>query len=246
MKINGRLGNQLFQIATAYTMAKKTSQPFVMVFNQSTEYESHYKEYFRDIKFISTNEVPVDIKYFSERRPGMNTFKFNENLLSICAMRNIMLDGYFQTGKYFNNYFNNLKKIILKKKVQINNGYFIHVRRGDYLTDARFQIDYTKYFKIAIEYFPKDANYFVVSDDIEFCKNYDLFKNLKKEFIELDPIDTIHFMSGCRGGICANSSFSWWGAYLGQREIVTMPRQWFHDGMDKSDLFFENVKVIDF
>ena len=51
-------------------------------------------------------------------------------------------------------------------------------------------------------------------------------------------------MAGCRGGICANSSFSWWGAWLSSREIVTMPHQWINNGMDTTGVFFENVKII--
>ena len=182
--------------------------------------------------------------YYCERKPGANSFKYNEHLQQLCYNGDIFLDGYFQTYKYFANYKDSLKLLFLKKKVQPIDGYFIHVRRCDYVNHHLFTFNYKKYFKRAIQHFPKDSAFYVVSDDTAWCKNFSLFKNY--QIMELDTLDTLHFMASCRGGICANSSFSWWGAWLGPCEIVTMPRQWINNGLDTSDVFFENVKVIDF
>ena len=251
MQITGRLGNQLFQIATAYALARQSNQNFVMVYNGYNQYEQEYKSYFHELPWITRQNLPnsPNLNIYSEKHGGVNCFQYNSNLnLKVQELKSqaLYLDGYFQNEKYFKCYTDNLKKMFLKKPVENVNGYFIHVRRGDYVNHPVYEIDYTSYLKKAIEHFPKDSQFYVVSDDITYCKTSEMFKQLTLAlltFVELDTIDTLNFMAACKGGICANSSFSWWGAYLGGREIVTFPKQWINNGMEV-DIFFENSIVI--
>jgi hypothetical protein len=242
MKINGRLGNHLFQIATAYALSKQTNQDFVIVYYEHLSID--YISYFPELKFV-TNATGHTQRY-SEASPGVSCFVFNEGLKNMCANGDILLDGWFQTEKYFKEYLPDLKNMFLKRPVKEIDGYFIHVRRTDYVNNARFDLCNIEYYKLSLEHFPKDATFYIVSDDINYCKSLEVFQNLEnKEFPVLDALDTLHFMAGCRGGICANSSFSWWGSYLGKREIVTMPHKWIN-GMEYRDVHPENVILIDF
>lgn len=245
MQITGRLGNNLFQIAVAYSLAKKYTTDFFMVYNDYNKYEQEWISYFNDVKFIPRHKLPMLNQTFSEKCNGINCFQYHPQLEHLIG-DNIFLDGYFQTEQYFKQNLPELRSLFLKREIMDTNGYFIHVRRGDYVNHPVYTIDWSEYFRKAIKHFPEGSQFYIVSDDIKYCKESDLFNDFKVEFVELDTLDTLHFMAGCKGGICANSSFSWWGAYLCKREIVTMPKQWINNGMDTSQVYFEGAIVIDF
>jgi hypothetical protein len=242
VQITGRLGNHLFQIATGYALSKDLGTNFVMVFNSYNKYEQEYIPYFTDVQFTPLVCVPRGVNYYSEKRAGVNCFQYNPQIMKLCK-DDIYLDGYFQHQGYFEKYVCDLRRLFLKNPTFKVEGYFIHVRRGDYVNHPVYTINYDSYFRKAIEYFPKDAHFYICSDDINFCKQSELFTNIVSHFIDTDPLDTLAFMAGCRGGICANSSFSWWGAFLGGREIITMPAQWINNGMEVG-LYFDNVIVL--
>jgi hypothetical protein len=125
------------------------------------------------------------------------------------------------------------------------------VRRGDYVNHPLHQIEYDSYFPKAISYIlekDKDAHFYIVSDDIEYCKTYRVFNNINKTFLESVPeLETLYFMSFCwKGGICSNSTFSWWGSYLNQNpdKIVVFPSKWLNNN-SPNDIYYENSVVID-
>jgi hypothetical protein len=110
----------------------------------------------------------------------------------------------------------------------------VHVRRGDYV-DNNFYVDLTKtdYYQLAMGEFPK-GQFLVFSDDIAWCKKQDMFKGC--EFVdEQDPIKAINLMASCVGHIIANSSFSWWGAYISPHDgAVICPIQWYADEVERT------------
>jgi hypothetical protein len=115
------------------------------------------------------------------------------------------------------------------------------VRRGDYVTSPKTNsvhgtcsLEYYYDSFNLIEKQHKNSHYFIFSDDIEWCKqNLEFIKN--KTFIELSANERDHeemyLMSQCKHNIIANSSFSWWGAWLNQNpdKMVIAPKKWFHD-----------------
>jgi hypothetical protein len=132
----------------------------------------------------------------------------------------------------------------------VQNQYFIHVRRGDYLKTPQFYvIDYDKYYSLAIEHImtkDPDATFCIFSDDIEYCKTYHVFNNINKTFLDYDDFLTIYAMSLCsKGGICCNSTFSWWGSFMNENpdKIVTMPSRWLNNDW-QNDVFYKNVVKI--
>lgn len=161
--------------------------------------------------------------------------------------------GYFQCEKYFKDIGNDiLKEFTINKKLssyskeiklKIENSLnpiSLHVRRGDYISNKKANkvhgtcdIDY---YKNSINYFKEkfdNLNFFIFSDDIEWVKN-----NLNVEnavYIEGKedriPHEDILLMSLCTHNIIANSSFSWWGAWLNKydNKIVVAPKRWFQD-----------------
>lgn len=136
-----------------------------------------------------------------------------------------------------------------EKIASCNNPVFIHVRRGDYI-NLGWNIASTDYYKKACDYMKKnvpDAEFFVFSDDIDFIKNeFDIgypFKIIENvNFANGVDYKDMQLMTYFKHAIIANSSFSWWGAWLMQNKnkIVLAPKPWF----PLSDLSFNINQII--
>jgi hypothetical protein len=120
------------------------------------------------------------------------------------------------------------------------------VRRGDFLKLPHSEVHYVQteaYYRKAIELFKgQNVVFKIFSDDLEWCKAQPVFQELeKKEFVEEpNEIRALGLMASCSGGfICANSTFSWWGAFLGAykyRSTICVPKEWMR-GFDTRGLF---------
>ena len=139
-------------------------------------------------------------------------------------------DVYLQDEEFFKDSAQSIKALYGGGIREIDN-VSIHVRRGDYVNNP-FYVDLmeTEYYPKAMAQFP-DAEFILFSDDIEWCKNQDIFKGC--EFAEGTELEDLNLMASCRGHIIANSSFSWWGAYLGRGQVVA-PLEWYSDGIERT------------
>jgi len=161
---------------------------------------------------------------------------------------NTYLYGYFQTEIYFKTLRNELLQIFriqqeidlinssLISQMKSENSISIHVRRGDYLNSPFEILDIQNYYQKAIEFIQKEINspvfYIFTNDYLWVEKNFELL-NIKKTIVKINSdnqsyLDMI-LMSNCKHNICANSSFSWWGAWLNTNpsKIVIAPDRWF-------------------
>ena len=140
-------------------------------------------------------------------------------------------DIYLQDPKYFNKYRNEIRQ--LYGQGEKDERVAIHIRRGDYITTHKnFYVNLIDdgYYARAMEHFPNER-FLVFSDDIEWCKK--VFKDLPCDFSEGKSVEEdLKLMSGCKGVIMANSSLSWWGAYLGSGQVI-YPKKWFKDGVQR-------------
>lgn len=140
-------------------------------------------------------------------------------------------DIYLQEPKYFDEYRSDIRRLYgdgIVKKDYVG----IHVRRGDYI-DNPFYVDLTKtdYYQKAMAMFP-DCRFIVFSDDIAWCKANPIFKDC--EFSEgKSEVEDMNSMAGCKGIIMANSSFSWWAAYLSDAKVIA-PKAWYTDGIERT------------
>ena len=97
------------------------------------------------------------------------------------------------------------------------------------------------YYARAMHRFPKER-FLIFSDDIEWCKK--AFKDLPCDFSEGKTAEEdLKLMAGCKGIVMANSSLSWWGAYLGKHEKVIYPKHWFADGIQRVGFLKEWICV---
>jgi hypothetical protein len=173
-----------------------------------------------------------------------------ENAIIYWALRNNK--NYIPDGKWINfsfdeNELSDSNKRVLNE-IRSSNSVFVHVRRGDYFSPYykdRFEgccsIDY---YRSAIEYVKEQISqpkFFVFSDDITWSKENLPLK--ETTFIDWNkgkdsPLD-MFLMSNCKVAIIANSTFSFWGAKLGEpKTIVTYPKRWFNPPYEVGDLFY--------
>lgn len=138
----------------------------------------------------------------------------------------VIPDIYLQSEEFFKEYAEEIKKLYGEDIGWIPE-VAIHVRRGDYVNNS-FYVDLfaNGYYERAMALFP-DKQFLVFSDDIEWCKQQEVFKGCS--FSEgNDEITDMNLMASCSGNIIANSSFSWWAAYLNPNHgKVVAPKDWY-------------------
>jgi len=248
IKLMGGLGNYLFQIATAYSIALRDNKTLICDTNDILRIHQPYTKYLDNI-FNKIN--------FSSELQNLNNvdevdFTYNE-IPKIDG--DLKLNGYFQSEKYFINHRGdilNLFSINDDTKTYLEGKYndilglstcSIHVRRGDYLHKQNYHpvqdIDY--YYK-SLNKVGYDKHFLVFSDDMEWCKqNFNFIPN--KTFIEgNEDYQDLYLMSMCNNNIIANSSFSWWGAWMNTNENkkIISPSKWFGNNnlhLNTNDLY---------
>jgi len=231
--LQGGLGNQLFQISAAISLALENND--IAVFdknnydlpNQGSRCESYLRNIFRNLKFSSNLSIEL-----AHQEPSYCYQK-------IPYQPNLCLVGYFQSEKYFVKHHDIIQqifsvdkdslKVIEKKYSEIlkKNPISLHVRRGDYKKFSEYHpLCSMGYYEKAISYFPSNSFFLVFSDDMEWCKQNFVQDNFSFAEGNKDYID-FYLMSLCKSAIMANSSFSWWAAWLGEKDTVIAPDRWF-------------------
>jgi len=239
----GGIGNVMFKIAASISLSIDNKVDYIfsnefirtldmeVVTNGFPDYRVYYDNILRNINFI--DKLPD--KYLTYSEPV-----FSYLPISYISGTNLLLEGYFQSEKYF---LNNKEKIIelyqpnesiinkiINKIPEIQNCVSIHVRRGDYV----FKTDYHNllnidYYKNAYEILGSEKTYLIFSDGLDEIKNmFDFIKNKKFLTFGQNFLD-LYAMSLCEQNIIANSTFSWWSAYLNKNinKKVIAPKQWF-------------------
>jgi len=245
----GGLGNRLFQIITAWSLCKKYNMNLGVI-NILPNFHSK-NNYFENI-----------LRNFSFKvSPNRITFREPEN--SCLNFINIPINkfynglyGYFQNEKYF---IENRNEILTLLKIEdkrlnyihsiipnIDNKYFIHIRRGDYINNPLHYIELSTFYEKSMQFIKlKDpsANFIILSNDYDYCKkiNWDNCQVID----EKDEVTGLYIMSLCKkGGICANSSYSWWGGWLidNDDKIVIFPGKWFNNNWN-IDIGFKGAYI---
>ena len=231
--VKGGLGNQMFIVAAAYVAHKETGAPLYILQNPPNKHNKKNHDYNTSI-----------FKYFGVRLPISqdNIYFSNYNYFSPSAF-SAWSPAQIKPGTYMNDYFqfypalqpyeNRLRELFLQGLILPTKDYssyaFLHIRRGDYLTYS--DIHYIQ----PLDYYDQASKHFlkilVVSDDMEWVREQEFFKDPKFELFDCnDELETLSVMSSCKAGaICANSTFSWWGAFLGAyfyRKPVYVPKRW--------------------
>lgn len=230
--IGDGLGNRLFQIAAMLGYAEKHGHTPVFVrewvkSNSAQPGGERVCEYFPDILTISADEL--EWTEMREEFVDAMTYRPLPRVLG-----NVKLCGAFQSELYFPSGGVRLSGVV--PRVLPVPTLFLHVRRGDYLHpfNQHHYVELATYYERSLGLFDSGASIVVCSDDMAWCKAtlprlHPTVSADKWIWFGGDEYATLGAMMGCSlGGICANSTFSWWGAYLGfsSGKLVTMPSLW--------------------
>jgi hypothetical protein len=257
--LKGGLGNQLFQIFTLISYSMRENENYLLpYFSFCKRKNTYWDTLLKNLKenIIDYNNIEYNNKY-SEK-------KFNYNKLEIFDKKsNLLLDGYFQSYKYFIDYYENICELINLDEMKnnlipiynnlitnSNKSISVHFRLGDYKNSPDYYpiLTYEYYYKALKYLINNNENYNV----LYFCEETDkdivkfiIFK-LKKQFVninfilcpfEIEDWKQMLLMSLCNNHIIANSTFSWWGAYFNNREKkVCYPSVWFGKNLQHYDL----------
>lgn len=253
----GGLGNQIFIYMAGYVSSEHLKCPLYILNNNPTHHSNldYKKSIFRNIgKHVNHNVYNIksneNFKHYQfhdqTKEQGYDEWKIES------IKPGMILQSYFQYYKPFHKYEEKIREILLhglqsfilkvKDMCNFDDSGFIHVRRGDYL---HFQ---DRHFIQPIEYYihclrelhklkPNIKTIYLISDDVLWLKeNKSSFSQDNNIFnfkiIETnDELEALSIMTLCKeGAICANSTFGWWGAYLGAykyRNPVFAPKKWY-------------------
>lgn len=243
----GGLGNQLFIIFTCITTAKKQDKDYRISKSQTSTFPrpTYWNELLSTLDYYSGNDFNPKLTH-QERNHNIYTEIPNYD-------ESFKINGYFQSSKYFNEYSNFVRenitlrpldqKIVENKLKVLREKYigkklvWVHVRRTDYVEKSYYHLNLKmEYYIEAMSKFDKDETVFIFfSDDILWCKKtFDYVEN--KEFITDVDYRELILMSKLDGGVMANSTFSWWAAWImdpkKEKKVIT-PRRWFRSGGDE-------------
>ena len=236
---HGRLGNQMFQYAALKGIAEKHDYKWCIPPSNFSQpyYEHQLFKIFNLHSLKKVGYVPDDYPLIIE-----TDFYFDDYLFSNCP-DNVNLGGFFQTEKYFKHIKDSIKKDfkfkdnILGPCEKIINKFgdciSLHIRRADYISINQF-LDIEYYIK-ALSYF-EDEKVLVFSDDTKWCREQELFQSDRFFISPFNNGIDLCLMSLCSGHIIANSSFSWWGAWLSNSSTVISPSKWFHNDPTRNDI----------
>lgn len=152
--------------------------------------------------------------------------------------KGLIPDVYIQDPAYFEDYEEEIKELF-GENIAFLPYVSIHLRRGDYV-DNPFYVDLckTNYYDQAISLFPK-SKFLVFSDDPEFARSYFTDETRFQIMEGGDEIEDLNTMASCsQGNIVANSSFSWWAAFLNpspvKKIVAPSPQSWHPDGVERT------------
>ena len=247
-RLNGGLGNQLFQLAGGETIAKHTNRHYFVesLITPRVHHspENYFDSIFRNWKPLY-KEPSGSVSEFEER--FQNRIEAWDQIVSGDV---VLMHGYFQNYNYIPDDFTSRLSFdtsVLVKYPRLQNSAFLHIRGGDYRGASLFFMDLDNYYKKAIRCFPLNTHFYVFTNDIGFALSKEFLKHVSHTFVHENDINSLFLMSKCAlGGICANSTFSWWGAYLNRNRTLTMPSKWFNwNSADMDGYFFPDATVID-
>ena len=264
IKLSGGLGNQMFQFATGYSLAKSKNVDLYLdlswfnrrhlhngfELNKVFDIFSRVSILNNDFSFRSFNFKEflnkIDITYQIFNEPHFNYTPEITNISDHCFLK-----GYWQSENYFKDYFDDIKKIFsfnkvldkfnskIVEEIYKNNSISLHIRRGDFLLkkNENHQTDLKNYYSSTINEASKlyiNPKFFVFTDDPKWVsKNFIVNDNYIVVNINqgANSFLDMYLMSLCKTNIIANSSFSWWGAWLNKNDDknIFAPKNWFND-----------------
>ena len=279
VKLKGGLGNQMFQYAFGRSLAIYYQTNLLLDISelQNKNIQHTYRNYALNVFQIKASIAQQKLQVEKENKKSFLRFfdlrkskkpfkliterKFHFDAEIGKASDNCYLDGYWQGPLYFIDIENEIRadfKLSIPlspiaepflNRINSCNAVSIHIRRGDYVTNAETNsyhgICDLEYYKAAVKIIKSKISnpvFFIFTDDMDWV-NVNFI--IDATFIlvsqkELTQFDDLQLMCACKHAIIANSSFSWWGAWLiaNREKIVVAPSKWFQNSSVNTDNLF--------
>ena len=218
--LDGGLGNQLFQLAFLDWMSKKTGKLTYINSLKSPRTVHSNEQYFNTI-----------FKNWKPLYKSVNSVCVREHSTNFEQTREVPVKyiGYFQKYEYADlirdEFIAKLcfDESILDKYPEISQKTAIHIRGGDYVGNAFHEQSLKPYYNKCMEMC--GGEFVVFTNDEKYAQN--IIPNC--EIVNESEVNSLYLMSKAKGVICANSSFSWWGAYLSPNRPIFIPSKWVND-----------------
>ena len=242
MSVWGGLGNQLFKLAALEHISKKTGR--TMYLTNLENKTPHSRISYMDTIFQNWKHLYRPTFAPSRYVVSETTFLYQEWDVPV---QHMVIDGYMQDWQYVDRSFCDkltFDTSCIARHPGIQDTVFLHIRGGDYVGHVMHDVGLDAYYAAAIAQFPPETRFSIFTNDKTYAQTK-LPSNLSYSFIDENDIDSLFLMSKCAGGICANSSFSWWGAYLNPSRKLILPSKWYAmPGFETAGYYFPGVIML--
>jgi hypothetical protein len=235
----GRLGNQMFQVASTIGIARKYGRGFCF---------PKWVNYDQQVRFNISDDYQI-AEHFEHQLPLWDGRQYPEHFMhwgysDLFVPDNVDLTGHMQSEKYFRHCEDVIRHYFQFKKPTDKHDYTaVHVRMGDYGSDYH-PICTQEYYRQAVE--KVGGKIILFSDEPQKAMQY--LDGIRIHSVDTNKtIDALHAMSMCNRHIIANSTFSWWGAWLAKSECIVAPKQWFGPAashLETKDIYPESWIII--
>jgi hypothetical protein len=238
VNVCGGIGNQLFQIAAGYAYSKKYEKELFINVTEWTASQGKQPNNYADnlLQNFEFHNGPLqNVHSIDEKEFNYNELPYYDG--------DVVLNGYFQSLKYFQDYKDEfVSKLVLPKINTIfitNKSVAFHIRMGDYSRFPTIFGNNEEYFrKLFREY--KDHNINVFTDSPEYVNRF-LNEGEFNIFSSNSELKDLTALAQHEILVCSNSSFSWWASLLGvPKKKVYVPSKWLHD-RDCSDIYYDGM-----
>jgi hypothetical protein len=279
IKLQGGLGNQLFQYAAGYALSKRLNCKLLLdaryvglganriyqlsqlsITGKLAQYPDLDQLPSSDLKLLDRKFLHRNAHHFKHIREPH--FHYDPEFTNLSGR--VYLDGYWQSARYFETFSSEIKQefsLRFEKSGKmkelssiISNSVAVHIRRGDYVNNSVTNSYHGNlnqhYYLSAIEQikrkFGVDEVYFFTDDPTWVSQNFRTNSMNIVSSMGFSDVEEILIFSAAKYKIISNSSFSWWGAWLGQTENVIAPQKWFGLNIhnDTSDLYQPHWELI--
>jgi hypothetical protein len=235
----GRLGNQMFQIASTIGIAKANGYDYAF-----PEWVNHdAAERFGSKEDVNVGEWFPNWEHVPRLDRQLPEHFIHWGWHGLRHPDGHSYSGHMQSEKYFSHCADYIRELFTIRELIKKEDYTaVHVRFGDYGSDYH-PICTREYYEQAFALVPEP--YLIFSDDIE--KAMDIIPRSYSLRFSGSTESSLRMMIGCRRHIIANSTFSWWGAWLAESDQVVAPKQWFGPAashLDTSDIYCDGWVVI--
>lgn len=242
--LQGGLGNQLFQLSFLEYLQKTSGRGAFLRTLESPitghSPEQYFETIFRDWRYM----------YDGSRRESTYVHEHPKMVEQEWPPQDACYVGYFQRHEYCDLVKEafvaklHFDRRVLQRHRDTSTKTFVHVRGGDYVGNRLHAVPLRAYYERCVDLTPLKS-LVVFTNDLAYARG--LIPEIVEcaQVIEESEVDTLLLMSRCGACICANSSLSWWGAYLNADRPVFMPSRWFTDITLEGAYYFPGVTVVD-